>query len=326
MNEKILNSIKLGALCDALGYPLEFDQNPQDIKIEHPLEFSDDTQMTLFTMEGLTQDDIEKAMLDWYHTQIQSIDYNYMCWFYGDARMHRRKYPGNTCLSSMKLLNKNQDKMFYIRPENDSKGNGALIRSAPFGFINKPSGFFEIHEHSFCESFSNSQLTHDHMLSKLSCGTFAMILSLVSCEYMNINNATRLAIEYLHSLRTPEYIDGAIYLADLLDTAIYLANNDDPFPYDYLGEGWVAEECLALAIYSALVYEKTEDFDKALKFAICHKGDSDSVGSVFGNLVGLIIENPNEVLMNSLGISLDDVDCSDIIDEVVYDFCEKFQK
>ena len=51
-----------------------------------------------------------------------------------------------------------------------------------------------------------------------------------------------------------------------------------------LGEGWVAEETLAIAVYSALKYER--DFDKAIRTAVNHNGDSDSTGAVCGNILG----------------------------------------
>ena len=51
-----------------------------------------------------------------------------------------------------------------------------------------------------------------------------------------------------------------------------------------LGEGWVAEETLAIAVYCALKYE--HDFEWALIAAVNHDGDSDSTGAVTGNLLG----------------------------------------
>ena len=51
-----------------------------------------------------------------------------------------------------------------------------------------------------------------------------------------------------------------------------------------LGEGWVGEETLAIAIYCALRHEN--DFDKALTASVNHRGDSDSTGSVTGNILG----------------------------------------
>ena len=51
-----------------------------------------------------------------------------------------------------------------------------------------------------------------------------------------------------------------------------------------LGQGWVAEETLAIAIYCALKYE--QDFEKAIIAAVNHSGDSDSTGAVTGNILG----------------------------------------
>ncbi len=51
-----------------------------------------------------------------------------------------------------------------------------------------------------------------------------------------------------------------------------------------MGEGWVAEETLAIALYCSLKYEN--DFDKALIASVNHNGDSDSTGAVTGNILG----------------------------------------
>jgi ADP-ribosylglycohydrolase len=57
-----------------------------------------------------------------------------------------------------------------------------------------------------------------------------------------------------------------------------------------LGEGWVAEEALAVALYAALVTAGSatpeEHFRSALAIAINHDGDSDSTGSITGNILG----------------------------------------
>ncbi len=58
-----------------------------------------------------------------------------------------------------------------------------------------------------------------------------------------------------------------------------------PSPEDVesLGEGWVAEEALAIAVFCALV---APDFESALRLAVNHGGDSDSTGAIAGNLLG----------------------------------------
>lgn len=53
---------------------------------------------------------------------------------------------------------------------------------------------------------------------------------------------------------------------------------------EQLGEGWVAEETLAIAIYCALKY--SDDFINGVVAAVNHDGDSDSTGAVTGNILG----------------------------------------
>ena len=54
-----------------------------------------------------------------------------------------------------------------------------------------------------------------------------------------------------------------------------------------LGEGWVAEETLAIAVFCALRYDN--NFVKAIKCSVNHNGDSDSTGAVTGNILGAYI-------------------------------------
>jgi ADP-ribosylglycohydrolase len=65
-----------------------------------------------------------------------------------------------------------------------------------------------------------------------------------------------------------------------------------------LGQGWVAEEALAISIYCALV---ARNFKHGVLLAVNHDGDSDSTGSITGNLLGAIHgvnEIPTEWLTN----------------------------
>jgi len=52
-----------------------------------------------------------------------------------------------------------------------------------------------------------------------------------------------------------------------------------------LGEGWIAEEALAIGLFCALV---ARDFEHGVLLAVNHGGDSDSTGSIAGNLLGLV--------------------------------------
>ena len=56
-----------------------------------------------------------------------------------------------------------------------------------------------------------------------------------------------------------------------------------------MGEGWVAEEALAISIYCALCAEN--DFKKGVLLAVNHSGDSDSTGAITGNILGCLLGN-----------------------------------
>lgn len=72
----------------------------------------------------------------------------------------------------------------------------------------------------------------------------------------------------------------------LLEKAIDLAKEGYPSvdKIRQLGEGWVGDEALAIAVYCALPYP--DDFAKALILSVNHDGDSDSTGAVTGNIMG----------------------------------------
>jgi ADP-ribosylglycohydrolase len=53
-----------------------------------------------------------------------------------------------------------------------------------------------------------------------------------------------------------------------------------------LGGGWIAEEALAISIYCAAT---AENFSGGVINAVNHSGDSDSTGSITGNLLGVIL-------------------------------------
>ena len=51
-----------------------------------------------------------------------------------------------------------------------------------------------------------------------------------------------------------------------------------------LGEGWVGDEALAIAVYCALRH--ADSFEDAVVAAVNHRGDSDSTGAITGNIMG----------------------------------------
>ena len=54
-----------------------------------------------------------------------------------------------------------------------------------------------------------------------------------------------------------------------------------------LGEGWVGDEALAIAIFS--VMRHIDNFENCIVCAVNHDGDSDSTGAIAGNIIGAIL-------------------------------------
>lgn len=78
-------------------------------------------------------------------------------------------------------------------------------------------------------------------------------------------------------------------LTDIIDLAIELSENDasDIDNIHKIGEGWVAEETLGIAIYCSLRHQ--DSFSDGIIAAVNHKGDSDSTGAVTGNILGALL-------------------------------------
>ncbi|GIN84417.1 putative ADP-ribosylglycohydrolase [Heyndrickxia sporothermodurans] len=308
--EKFIASLLGGAIGDALGYVVEFLQL-EDIKSKFGKNgitdlviniqkgkalISDDTQMTLFTADGLmwayhrtSQRGIGsyagsgtyQSYLRWYYTQTKKMPTkNEMIWLTKQSHEEKtsildyhdlfsNRAPGNTCLEALR-----SGEMGTIeQPLNYSKGCGGVMRVAPVGlFLHKEP------QYAFKIGAELATITHGHPTGYLSAGVFAMIIA----EIINgktILESVKTAIGVLKTYSNHEETISA------LELAIDLSNKDlkPEIAISYLGEGWIAEEALAISIYCALI---ESDFKKSLAISVNHSGDSDSTGSICGNILG----------------------------------------
>jgi ADP-ribosylglycohydrolase len=77
-----------------------------------------------------------------------------------------------------------------------------------------------------------------------------------------------------------------------VERAVELARSSAPSvpgTVEQLGQGWVAEEALALSLFCAL---RAESFEHGVRLAVNHGGDSDSTGSLTGQLLGTLWGEP----------------------------------
>jgi len=292
-----------GAAGDALGYAVEFLREGQIFSRygaagiqEYALtggvaQISDDTQMTLFTATGLlraaadgTEDYaglINSAYLDWLKTQeMRRLPPRGKSdsWLMNVSGLYSPRAPGNTCLAALRAGGGGTPE----QPINESKGCGGVMRVAPIGL------YFNDRQkdiRSICRLGAEAAaLTHGHTLGWLPAAALAQIIHEVSQDSVPVPDAA------LHALTTvenmwPDTPDRRAF-ASLIRKAVDLSSSAvaDLDAIHRLGEGWVGEEALAIAVFCACRHQG--DIDGALKAAVNHHGDSDSTGAIAGNIVG----------------------------------------
>jgi len=298
-----------GAVGDALGYPVEFLTDEQifgkygedgitnyDL-IDGVAQISDDTQMTLFTANGLlfgTTREMTRDIIDRYPSYIASCYREWLktqntkyydskefttSWLMNIPELYRMRAPGNTCLCAIA-----QDILGTIaKPITQSKDCGGIMRVAPIGLYFDGKKFPQDGiDRMGAEAVA---LTHGHELGYIPAAAFVHIVSLLAHnEDISVLSAVKDSISAMERL-FPE----AIHMGELLmliRKAITLAESDldDLDAIRELGCGWVAEETLTIAVYSALKY--ADDFDKAIIASVSHSGDTDSTGAATGNILG----------------------------------------
>lgn len=307
--DKVLGSILGGAVGDALGGPVEFlpiEEIRQRFGPQGTLDYAraygglgkitDDTQMTLFTMDGLIRAHVAKRRGDevdlvavlqhayqrWLHTQgvpwqraggAFAREREPDGWLVGNPELFDRRAPGVTVMAALTAFADGAPSPSPDRPLNDSKGCGAVMRAAPFALWSA-----DPHE-VFAAAAITGALTHGHPSGYLSAGAHAVIVRQI-LDGAGLAAAVDTARTELATWPGHEETDRA------LAGAVELAGRGRPSPEtiaDRLGGGWVGEEALAIGLCAALV---AEDLADGLLLAVNHSGDSDSTGSICGNLLG----------------------------------------
>ena len=294
-----------GAVGDALGYPIEFTSLDR-IRASHGQRgvagyvpgahgalglISDDTQMTLFTVEAIITSHarerakgiggawsllLRHAYERWLETQSKPApDDSATSGLISEPWLYARRAPGNACLSGVAQMYA-PDPWIPLDgtpgPVNpDSKGCGTVMRSAPFGLANTADG-------AFAMAARGAQITHGHPTGYYAAGALAAIVAhLVAGD--SLEGSVLRALRLLE--RHPAHEETSAALRQALDLAA--EGSPTAEKVESLGAGWVAEEALAIGVYSALA---ASDVQAALLLAVNHSGDSDSTGSICGNLLG----------------------------------------
>ena len=340
-----------GAVGDALGYPVEFlreeeifgkfgekgitafEKDPASGKAL----ISDDTQMSLFTANGLLFGDtrgavrgiqgwprtyVRMAYLDWLKTQQFSIsevkrherftEAGGISWLLDVPELYSRRDPGNTCISALNDGTKYYD---YVEAKrNNSHGCGGIMRVAPLAVNYQQQDIEQLD----MEGAQLAAITHGHSLGYMPSAVLTHIINRIvfppEGSRMTLKEIVQEARDTISKIfagdpHLPE-------LVAIIDCALDLSENslNDLDNIHQLGEGWVGEETLGISLYCALRHQ--DDFSAGIIAAVNHNGDSDSTGAVTGNILGALLGY--ERIADQWK---KDLELSDVILEIAEDLC-----
>ncbi|HAU51345.1 MAG TPA: hypothetical protein DCW43_06215 [Clostridiales bacterium] len=307
--DRIRGCIFGGACGDALGYPVEFKQY-EDILEKYGSSgissysidpatglalFSDDTQMSLFTANGLLYGQTRSALsgissqpryyvylayLDWLETQRGGDHEERICWLSDVKELWSCRAPGATCLDALSSGEQGSTEHRI----NHSKGCGGVMRIAPVGIALRDS------EDAVAdmEGAEIAALTHSHSLGFMPAAFLTHVIKHIVSETSEVDLLS-LIQDASDMIRTlfPARKHLGVFM-DLIDKAVLLSSNNRPDIENIssIGSGWCGDEALAIAVYCSLKYQN--DFSSAIVAAVNHSGDSDSTGALTGNIVGAL--------------------------------------
>lgn len=311
LQDKCRGALVGGAIGDALGYPVEFVYSFERIAAKYGEDgitrfdlsypwieekngkalFSDDTQMTLYTAEGLLEAEktgseivptIRNAYLAWFGRQVgKNVRIAYDSQLAKIDELNQNRAPGNTCISALQSIHSGKE------PENYSKGCGGVMRVAPIGIYGAAHGWTL--DKTGRIAGEAAELTHKHPLSTYSSAALAIIVQLcITSENVDADAFKSIVAKAMETVRSL-YGESAEF-EEIISKALSFEHSqlqDWQIIESELGEGWVADEALAIAIFS--VIRHISDFNACMICAVNHGGDSDSTGAVAGNIIGAIV-------------------------------------
>ena len=240
-----------GAIGDAMGYPVEFMRYAEIARrlggagvrdLSNGDLISDDTQMTLFTAEGLLNahrlgkspvKSVYRSYLRWYYTQsgVKMPGAKYEGGLLNEAKMYALRAPGNTCLASLSSGNMGT----LADPINPSRGCGGVMRVAPCA----------VFPNAFDLGCRVAAITHGHPGGYISAGALAQLLQKLYYG-QSLPDAVDDVIDEL------EDVEDAQSTHDALQKAVALANEGRPCAPTIreIGEGWVLASLTLYAFYT----------------------------------------------------------------------------
>ncbi len=275
------------AVGDALGYPAEFRKRAQilqeigpegisefitlqDPRFTRPFFFgpdhppgtyTDDTQMTVAVAEALLHAgacDLDALM--------PVMATRFVEW---SRSVKNNRAPGATCMEGCDHLANGV--VWRQAGVADSKGCGSAMRVAPIGL------FYEDLDEIAEVARASSLLTHGHdaALEGAAAAACMVALALQGASPDEIYSQ----IDRRCSRNSPDFAAVWKRLPELVQHP-----PEEVLVDGALGEGWVAEEAVASALYC--YWRHPDDYVKAVLTAVNTDGDSDSLATITGSMLG----------------------------------------
>ncbi len=296
MDENKATGCLLGlGIGDALGGPTEFlpvaeieqRYGPwRDLPlVGDPALVTDDTQMALCVARALTTAPLEPGPLT------AALRREFVAW---SVSPDNDRAPGTTCLAACRGLAAD-DRPWQQASMLDSKGCGATMRAQPVGLARLDD------TERAAVSHLQAALTHGHPTALAAAHLTAEAVHLLATG-LALSDLLPALHDCAHRHRSTWHgdwlgtlwpgVDPGAHLARGYDecrtaldlVAAGLALGPDADPCAVTGEGWVAEQALATGLLCALLLPG--DPAAAVRRAAVSSGDSDSIASMTGSLLG----------------------------------------
>jgi ADP-ribosylglycohydrolase len=293
------------ALGDACGAPVEF---MHWIEIAHkygkagvtglvendggpccglpPGHYTDDTQMTLATAQGLLacHADVQGLLSDTVRFDdcdpLEHIWDAYLEWYDLQSEPGQSRGPGGTCLSALQSSYRDWRYGTIAHPINNSKGCGGVMRTAPCGLVTlNPLRAYQL-------GAGAAAITHGHPDGFIPAGALSAMICLLKQNVpltQAVNDTIRLTQTFPFAESTVALLKQARELVRTKVSPRHAFERMSSVP-GRPGGGWVGDEALAIAVYCCLRHP--DDWTAAVLEAVNHDGDSDSTGSIAGGILG----------------------------------------
>lgn len=326
--DQVLGCMVGGAVGDALGYAVEFEEYRTIVKkygvkgiTRYQLdrrglaEISDDTQMSLFTaagiLLGMTRSYMRGIMgridyycrftyLDWLHTQewtSRHKDARVDSWLMDVPGLYERRAPGNTCLSALHSIEDGKE------ARNNSCGCGGVMRTAPLALLNQLHGYAD-GDKLYCDmcAAEAARITHKHPLGFIPS---AILNDMLMQILEGIEDKTPRPEFFVEKAlqRLPEIVSeedksrmyGELWPEEIkkqkriISKALDLAYSDISDHFAIESIGGGWTGHEALAIAIYSATKHQNSFEDAIISSVNHSGDSDSTGAICGNIMGCLM-------------------------------------